>query len=54
MIILPAAGFDTAQDFCAGVPTKTLTSARWIRWGIAMAKRLFFCEALRLPRVQEL
>jgi hypothetical protein len=27
MTILPAADFGTAQNFCVGVPTKTLASA---------------------------
>ena len=54
MIILPAAGFDTAQDFCAGVPTKIRASARWTRWSIAKEKRWLFCKSLGSSRVQEL
>ena len=54
MIILPAAGFDTAQDFCAGVPTKILANARWTRWSIAKERRWLFCKPLRFSRVQEL
>src|SRR5207248_5611608 len=54
MIILPAASLDTAQDFCAGVPTKILANARWTRWTIAKERRWLFCKPLRFSRVQEL
>ena len=54
MIILPAAGFDTAQDFCAGDRTKILANAPWTRWSIAKERRWLFCKPLRFSRVQEL
>jgi hypothetical protein len=53
MIILPAAAFDTAQDFCGGDRTKILANVRWTRWSIAKEKRWLFCKPLGFSRVQE-
>jgi hypothetical protein len=44
MIILLAGASDTAQNFFVGAPTKTLVSARWIKWSIAKADRSRFCS----------
>ena len=45
MIILLAAGFDTAQGFCGGDLTKIFASARWTKWNTARANRSRFCGA---------
>src|SRR5206468_7576273 len=49
MIILPAADFDTARNFFAGVPTKSLASARWIKWSLTKVDRFSFCN----PRMKK-
>jgi len=46
MIILPAAGFDMAQDFCDGDRTNILANARWTKWSIAKERRWLFCKLL--------
>jgi hypothetical protein len=36
--------FGTAPNFYVGVPTKTLASARWIKWRLAKVNRSCFCS----------
>src|SRR5262249_10295536 len=43
-ITLPADGFDMAQNFCDGVPTNPLASARWIRFSIWKVSQSLFCS----------
>jgi hypothetical protein len=44
MTILPAADFGTVQNFFDGVLTKTLISARWIKWRSVKVNRSRFCS----------
>jgi hypothetical protein len=53
MTILPVVDSGTAQNFFAGVPTKTLASAPWIKSSIPKLNRSRFCsgEKFRLLRL---